>query len=72
MRVVEVRLDGQRVGSMSKVISEQIHDLVTYVTDKGRTPVARAIIKGSDLRADVTVHVARTSEVPHKWLNSVI
>jgi uncharacterized protein DUF2510/HIRAN domain-containing protein len=69
--VIEVRLDGQRIGVMSKTISEQIHDLVTYVASNGRTPVARAIVKGSDLRADVTVHVARTSEVPQKWLDSV-
>jgi hypothetical protein len=48
---------------VSKAISEQIQDLVTYVAGKGRTPVARAVVKGSDLRADVTVHVARTSEV---------
>jgi Protein of unknown function (DUF2510)/HIRAN domain len=71
VRVVEVRLDGQRVGIMSKVISEQIQDLVTYVASRDRTPVARAIVKGSDLRAEVVVHVARTSEVPHKWLESV-
>lgn len=65
-RVLEVRLDGQRVGVMSKATSEQIHDLVTYVASSGRTPVARATIKGSDLRADVAVNVARTSDVPQK------
>lgn len=70
-RVIEVRLDGGRVGVMSKAISDQIADLVTYVADNGRTPVARAIIKGSDLRAEVVVHVARTSEVPQRWLDSV-
>ncbi len=70
-RVIEVRLDGQPVGVMSKAISEQIHDLVTYVASCGRVPVSRAIVKGSDLRADVVVQVARTSEVPRKWLDSV-
>lgn len=72
VRLIEVRLDGEPVGVMSKAISEQIQDLVTYVSGKGRTPVARAVVKGSDLRADVTVHVARTSEVPQKWLDSVL
>ncbi|MBS2938377.1 DUF2510 domain-containing protein [Nocardioides sp. J2M5] len=71
VRLVEVRLDGQRVGVMSKAISEQVQDLVAFVASKDRLPVARAIVKGSDLRADVTVHVARTSEVPHKWLDRV-
>jgi hypothetical protein len=60
-----------RVGVMSKTISGQLHDLVTYVAARGRVPVARAVIKGSDLRADVTVHVARTSEVAQKWLDEV-
>jgi hypothetical protein len=71
VRIVEVRLDGERVGCMSKSTSDQIHDLVTYVADNGRVPVARAIVKGSDLRAEVMVHVARTSEVPHRWLDSI-
>jgi hypothetical protein len=70
-RLIEVRLDGGRVGGMSKTISDQIGDLVTYVADNGRTPVARAIVKGSDLRAEVVLHVARTSEVPQRWLDSV-
>lgn len=69
--MIEVRLGGGPVGVMSKAISEQVHDLVTYVASSGRVPVARAIVKGSDLRADVVVHVARTSEVPQKWLDSV-
>jgi hypothetical protein len=71
VRVVEVRLDGEPVGVMSKAISEQTRDLVAYVESCGRVPVARATVKGSDLRADVVVHVARTSEVPQKWLDSV-
>jgi uncharacterized protein DUF2510 len=71
VRVIEVRLDGQRVGVMTKAMSEQIHDLVTYVAECGRTPVARAVVKGPDLRADVSVFVARTSDVPQKWLDSV-
>jgi hypothetical protein len=70
-RVVEVRLDGERVGVMSRAMSDQIGDLVKFVVAQGRVPVARAIIQGSDLRADVTVHVARTSEVPQRWLDSV-
>ncbi|RYB93722.1 DUF2510 domain-containing protein [Nocardioides oleivorans] len=71
VRLVEVRLDEQRVGVMSKAVSEQVYDLVAFVAAKNRVPVARAIVKGSDLRADVTVHVARTSEVPHKWLDGI-
>jgi len=69
--LVEVRLDGSRIGEMSKAMSAQLHDLVTYVTDRGRVPVARATIRGSDLRVEVVVNVARTVDVPQAWLDAV-
>lgn len=56
---------------VTKALSEQSHDLVAHVVAWGRTPVARALVKGSDLRADVSVFVARTSDVAQKWLDSV-
>lgn len=71
VRLVEARLDGQRVGVMTKAMSDQVADLVEFVTAKGRLPVVRALLKGSDLRADLAVHVARTVDVSHKWLESV-
>lgn len=71
VNLVEVRLDGQRVGSLTKVMGDQIRDLVTFATDRGRIPVVRAVLKGSDLRADVAIYVARTVEVPQKWLDSI-
>lgn len=69
--LVEVRLDGERVGTMTKAASEQVRDLVAFVSDKGKTPVCRAIIKGTRLRADVTLYVARTVDVPERWLDAV-
>ena len=48
---VEVRLDGDRVGVLTKAMSEKIADVVQYVTERGKTPVCRAVLKGSPLRA---------------------
>jgi hypothetical protein len=69
--LVEVRLDGERVGVLTKGMSDQVRDLVTFVAEKGRVPVARAIVKGSALRADVVLYVARTVDVKQRWLDAV-
>jgi len=71
VHLVEVQLDGHRVGALTKAMGDQIRDLVAFASDHGRTPVVRAVLKGSDLRADLTIYVARTIEVPQKWLNSI-
>ena len=70
-RCVEVRLDGHRVGALSKVMSEKIADLVQYVAVRGRVPVCRAVLKGSPLRAELVLYVAKSHEVTQKWLESV-
>jgi hypothetical protein len=69
--VVEVRLDGSRIGCLTKASSEAVRDLVAYVADRGRVPVARAVLKGSSIKADVTLFLARSSEVTQKWLDGV-
>lgn len=71
VELVEVHLDGQRVGILTKGMSEQTRDLVRCVQDAGKVPVCRAVLKGSDLRADVALHVARTVDVPHRWLQGI-
>ena len=68
---VEVRIDDQPAGTLTKTMGDQVRDLVGFVNGKGRVPVVRALIKGSTLRADVTLYVARTVDVPHRWLDSV-
>lgn len=68
---VEVRLDGERVGVLTKAMSEQLRDLVTHVRSHGKAPVCRAVLKGSPLRAELSLAVARSSEVTRAWLDSV-
>ena len=58
----DIAFDGSTLTIMGKGLGKGAH---------GRTPVVRATVKGSDLRADDAVNVARTSDVPQKWLDSV-
>lgn len=69
--VVEVRLDGNPIGCLTKAMSDSVRDLVAYVSERGMEPVARAVLKGSSIKADVTLYVARSSDVTQQWLDSI-
>lgn len=68
---VEVRLMGQRVGVLTKAMSEQLRDLVVHVAGRGRVPVCRATLRGSPLRAELTLHTVRSADVTRAWLDQI-
>ena len=70
-RAVEVRLCGQRVGELTKAMSEKLIDVVDFIDGKGRVPVCRAVLKGSPLRAELTLQVAKAHEVTRRWLDDI-
>ena len=70
-QAIEVRLDGQRVGVLTKAMSEKVADLVAYIAERNLLPVCRAVLKGSPLRAELVLFVAKSHEVTSKWLESV-
>ena len=70
-QAVEVRLQGRRVGCLTKAMSEQVADLVQHLNDKGHVVVGRAVLKGSPLRGEVTLDVARSADVTSRWLDSI-
>ena len=67
---VEVRLDGQRVGVLTPASTANVRPLVEHAEARGQIAVARAVIKGNHLKADVTLHVAKASEVEARWFAS--
>ena len=67
---VEVRLDGRRVGSLSRQMSAEVGQLVSHAREVGKLPVCRAVLRGSPLRAELTLHVAKSSQVTSRWLQS--
>jgi len=65
---LEVRLDGERVGELSKSASEKLMPMVDHYDAIGLTSVARAIIQGSGLAAELTIHVKRAHELEDRDL----
>lgn len=68
---IEVRLGGRRVGTLTKAMSGQLRDLVAHVDGLGRLPACRARLRGSPLRAELTLYVARSADVTSRWLDSI-
>ncbi|MGO4604510.1 HIRAN domain-containing protein [Terrabacter sp. 2YAF2] len=68
---IEVRLGGRRVGTLTKAMSGQLRDLVAHVDGLSRLPACCAVLRGSPLRAELTLHVARSADVTSRWLDSI-
>jgi hypothetical protein len=68
---VEVRLDGERVGVLSKVQSENMLPLVKHVEARAKVAVARATVRGNKLKADVVLFVAKSQDVDPAWIDSL-
>lgn len=68
---IEVRLDGERIGELTRQSSAKFVDAVRHYDDLGLTTVARAKIKGSSLAAEVTLHAAKSHELSDADLDPV-
>lgn len=65
--VLEVRLDGDRVGQLTPGMSASLMPLVTEARVQGRETAAWARVAGSHLAADITLRAARAEEIPESW-----
>lgn len=67
---VDVFLDDHRVGWLSDTQSANMLPLVHFLNDHGKQPVARGVVGGSALKAELVLYVARASEVSREWIES--
>jgi hypothetical protein len=65
---VEVRLDGARVGVLSSTQAANMLPLIKHVEERDLVPVARAVLQGNELKADVVLSVAKAQDVDPAWL----
>lgn len=67
---IEIRLDGERIGELSKVSSEKFLPIVRHFDDVGLLTMARATIEGSSIAAEVTLYAAKAFEVDEELLET--
>lgn len=65
---IEVRIDGERIGELTKQTSAKFASAVRYFDEQGVSTVALATIKGSSLSAEVTLHAAKSHELSEEDL----
>lgn len=69
---VEVRLDGERVGELSKISSEKLLPAVEYFETLGLSTSCIAQIKGSSLAAELILLAQKATEMGDELLNPEI
>lgn len=69
---VEVRLDGEPIGVLTKQSSARFVDAIKHFDAMGLTTVVYGKIKGSSLAAEVTIHALRSNELSNDDLDPEI
>ncbi|GGK92863.1 hypothetical protein Sme01_59490 [Sphaerisporangium melleum] len=66
-QLVEVRLDGNRVGQLTPKMSGELLPAIRHLDGIGYLAASRAKLKGNHLKAEVTLHCVRAHELPNDW-----
>lgn len=69
--LVEVRLDGERVGQLTPATSNHYLPTIAHAADIGKDLGIWAKIKGSGLAAELVIQGARAMELNDEWLNTM-
>jgi collagen type III alpha len=70
--LVEVRLDGERVGQLTPKMSSDLLPAVRHLAERGHAATSKAKIRGNRLKAEITLHCARAHELPADWPEGLV
>lgn len=70
-RTVEVRIDEEPVGILSKISAEKMLPMVELVESRGLIPAVRASLTGNSLSAEVTLNVVTSAEADPQWVREI-
>jgi hypothetical protein len=68
---VEVRVDGEPVGTLSPTQSKNYEALVRYLDANGHVPAVKALLKGNQVKAEVTLTMVKSEDVDPGWLQGL-
>lgn len=69
--VVEVRVDGERVGKLTPKMSGDVLPAVRFLADRGRLAAARVLVSGNRAAVTVTLYVVRAHQLDDLWFDEV-
>ncbi|WP_312180835.1 HIRAN domain-containing protein [Arthrobacter sp.] len=65
--LIEIRLDGERVGQLTPASSQHFVPTVRHLESQGQDAAAWIRVKGSAIAAQATVQAAKAHELPTDW-----
>lgn len=69
--IVEVRVDGARVGKLTPKMSGDMLPAVRFLTGRDRVAAARLLVAGNRAAVTTTVHVMRAHQLDDDWFDQV-
>jgi hypothetical protein len=69
--IVEVRVDGERVGKLTPKMSGDVLPGVQFLADRGRVAAARLLVSGNRAAVTVRLYVARAYQLDDNWFDEV-
>lgn len=66
--IVEVRIDGRRVGQLTPAMSAEYVPIIRQLERAGRATTIKVIVKGNQIKADVVLHAAKTGQLDATWI----
>lgn len=70
--VVEVRLDGEPVGQLTPKMSGEYTPAIDLLDGSNVLAVARAVVKGNALKADVVLYAAKAGQLGDEWIRAAV
>lgn len=67
--IVEVRLDGSRVGQLTPKMSEELLPAIRHLHTAGLATAARALLHGNQAAAKLTLHTIRANALTNEWFS---
>lgn len=66
--LVEVRIDGERVGQLTPAMSAHFLPTMSALTQHGKTSAVKLLVKGSELKVEVVLFAARAHDLDPSWV----
>jgi hypothetical protein len=67
-QVLEVRIDGRRVGQLTPAMSEHLLALIRHADGLGLALYVRGHVRGNALKAELTIYPTRAADLPQQWI----
>lgn len=67
-QIVEVRIDGRRVGQLTPAMGEHLLAVIRLATTAGVTLYCRAGIRGNQIKAEVAIYPTKAADLPSAWI----